>query len=457
MAADLGRLARGVPACGAGPARDVLRQAVGGRPAAVVAEAALRPFRPPRREPRGVRRHADGEGLARRVARHPAPRAPRRPHAVPPRSGTLVHLAGVAAREADRPRGRLAAQRPRPAHARLRGVAHRDRAAFRGARLPVDRPAAGIARPRGRGCRVRVLRAVQGRRRRYRRLGSLRRRLLRHLGVGRRADLRRRRLLPLSEPPRDPRGLGHRACTAPAGRAAARAEDRRDRRDRDRLLRRLPAAGGRSGEIGEGGDPGGAQGARIPATEGRHALALSRRGQGRSRPDARGLLGEPRGVPRPDLAGGAVDRGRRRRRRAGPASPPPHAAVLRAGPRSLPAAGCALRARARTRIAARRRRRHGRAARARGQAAGGALASLSWRALGARAPRPRAARRRGHRGRCVTRGAQGARGTRADYFGRLVRAWQSAAYAGRLPGAGETEALAHDWAPHFAPRAGTAA
>ena len=45
----------------------------------------------------------------------------------------------------------------------------------------------------------------------------------------------------------------------------------------------------------------------------------------------------------------------------------------------------------------------------------------------------------------------------ADYFGRLVRAWQSAAYAGRLPGAGETEALAHDWAPHFAPRAGTAA
>jgi len=42
----------------------------------------------------------------------------------------------------------------------------------------------------------------------------------------------------------------------------------------------------------------------------------------------------------------------------------------------------------------------------------------------------------------------------SDYFGRLVRAWQGAAYAGRLPGAAEAEALARDWAPVFAaPRA----
>ncbi len=44
----------------------------------------------------------------------------------------------------------------------------------------------------------------------------------------------------------------------------------------------------------------------------------------------------------------------------------------------------------------------------------------------------------------------------SDYFDRLVRAWQSAAYAGRLPEAAETEALAHDWAPHFAPRPASA-
>ena len=41
----------------------------------------------------------------------------------------------------------------------------------------------------------------------------------------------------------------------------------------------------------------------------------------------------------------------------------------------------------------------------------------------------------------------------ADYFGRLVVAWQRAAYAGRLPEAGEAQALANEWAPHFAPRA----
>jgi len=40
----------------------------------------------------------------------------------------------------------------------------------------------------------------------------------------------------------------------------------------------------------------------------------------------------------------------------------------------------------------------------------------------------------------------------ADYFGRLVAAWQRAAYAGRLPGAGEAQALASEWTPHFAPR-----
>jgi hypothetical protein len=40
----------------------------------------------------------------------------------------------------------------------------------------------------------------------------------------------------------------------------------------------------------------------------------------------------------------------------------------------------------------------------------------------------------------------------ADYFGRLIRAWQSAAYAGRLPGVAEAEALARDWAPVFAAR-----
>jgi hypothetical protein len=47
----------------------------------------------------------------------------------------------------------------------------------------------------------------------------------------------------------------------------------------------------------------------------------------------------------------------------------------------------------------------------------------------------------------------------ADYFGRLIRAWQSAAYAGRLPGVADAEALARDWAPVFAAQpepAGTA-
>jgi hypothetical protein len=45
----------------------------------------------------------------------------------------------------------------------------------------------------------------------------------------------------------------------------------------------------------------------------------------------------------------------------------------------------------------------------------------------------------------------------SDYFGRLVRAWQSAAYAGRLPGVAEAEALAHGWAPVFARDAAPAA
>jgi len=38
----------------------------------------------------------------------------------------------------------------------------------------------------------------------------------------------------------------------------------------------------------------------------------------------------------------------------------------------------------------------------------------------------------------------------SDYFGRLVGAWQRAAYAGRLPGVAETEALARAWGPVFA-------
>jgi hypothetical protein len=41
----------------------------------------------------------------------------------------------------------------------------------------------------------------------------------------------------------------------------------------------------------------------------------------------------------------------------------------------------------------------------------------------------------------------------ADYFGRLVRAWQSAAYAGRLPQVADVEALARGWAAAFAARA----
>jgi hypothetical protein len=40
----------------------------------------------------------------------------------------------------------------------------------------------------------------------------------------------------------------------------------------------------------------------------------------------------------------------------------------------------------------------------------------------------------------------------AEYFGRLVTAWQGAAYAGRVPEAREAEVLAAEWAPHFAAR-----
>jgi hypothetical protein len=40
----------------------------------------------------------------------------------------------------------------------------------------------------------------------------------------------------------------------------------------------------------------------------------------------------------------------------------------------------------------------------------------------------------------------------ADYFASLVRAWTLAAYAGRLPGAEDAEALARAWAPHFGPQ-----
>lgn len=56
-------------------------------------------------------------------------------------------------------------------------------------------------------------------------------------------------------------------------------------------------------------------------------------------------------------------------------------------------------------------------------------------------------------GDCVRAAARALPRSGADYFGRLVAAWQRAAYAGRLPARAEAEALAREWAPHFAPRA----
>jgi uncharacterized protein DUF4129 len=55
-------------------------------------------------------------------------------------------------------------------------------------------------------------------------------------------------------------------------------------------------------------------------------------------------------------------------------------------------------------------------------------------------------------GDCLRAAQQALPGDASGYFGRLVRAWQAAAYAGRLPGIAEAEALARDWAPVFAPQ-----
>jgi len=52
-------------------------------------------------------------------------------------------------------------------------------------------------------------------------------------------------------------------------------------------------------------------------------------------------------------------------------------------------------------------------------------------------------------GDCL-RAARGVLATEsAQYFGRLVRVWQAAAYAGRMPDAGEAAELARAWAAHF--------
>jgi hypothetical protein len=59
-------------------------------------------------------------------------------------------------------------------------------------------------------------------------------------------------------------------------------------------------------------------------------------------------------------------------------------------------------------------------------------------------------------GDCLRAARRALPGAGSDYFGRLVHAWQSAAYAGRLPGVAEAEALARDWAPVFAARAAPA-
>jgi hypothetical protein len=53
-------------------------------------------------------------------------------------------------------------------------------------------------------------------------------------------------------------------------------------------------------------------------------------------------------------------------------------------------------------------------------------------------------------GDCVRAARRALPRSGAEYFGRLVAAWERAAYAGRLPEASEAEALAREWAPHFA-------
>ena len=53
-------------------------------------------------------------------------------------------------------------------------------------------------------------------------------------------------------------------------------------------------------------------------------------------------------------------------------------------------------------------------------------------------------------GDCLRAARQSLPRAAAEYFGRLVAAWQSAAYAGRPVGAADAEALAREWTPHFA-------
>ncbi|HKC45191.1 MAG TPA: DUF4129 domain-containing protein, partial [Burkholderiales bacterium] len=60
-------------------------------------------------------------------------------------------------------------------------------------------------------------------------------------------------------------------------------------------------------------------------------------------------------------------------------------------------------------------------------------------------------------GDCVRAASKALPGGAGDYFARLVAAWLGAAYAGRVPAAGEAEALAREWGPHFAARGGEGA
>ena len=145
----------------------------------------------------------------------------------------------------------------------------------------------------------------------------------------------------------------------------------------------------------------------------REAMGWRYRGErkdARPRPVRRRFLGERRCVLRADLAVAPVDRGRGGRggarllaaalaapvprRESGPVSPPDALFGLAVTPESLP-----------DDVAGDRRE-----ARARREAARGALAPVSRRALGARPPRPRAARGGAHRGRLPARRARDAAG-----------------------------------------------
>jgi hypothetical protein len=60
-------------------------------------------------------------------------------------------------------------------------------------------------------------------------------------------------------------------------------------------------------------------------------------------------------------------------------------------------------------------------------------------------------------GDCVRAAQRALPRSGGDYFARLVQAWTSAAYAGRLPDPGSAAALCREWTPHFAPAVGQAA